>query len=59
MTTVFLRQVRRDLRTFFYYGGGYNYDSSVIRPRYEHSTTYVTTRAAALHCGQDEYNRSA
>jgi len=24
-------------------GGGYNYDSTAIRSRYDHSTTYVTT----------------
>jgi len=24
-------------------GCGYNYDSTSIRPRYDHSTTYVTT----------------
>jgi len=24
-------------------GGGYIYDSTAIRPRYDHSTTYVTT----------------
>jgi len=26
-----------------YFGGGYNYDSTAIRPRYDHSTTFVTT----------------
>ena len=29
-------------------GGGYNYDSTAIRPRYDHSTTYVTI--GLLHC---------
>jgi len=39
-------------------GGGYDYDSTAIRlhairPRYDHSTTYVTT--GLPHCGLDKY----
>ena len=30
-------------------GGGYDYDSTGIRPRYDHSTTYVTIVGGLLH----------
>jgi len=29
-------------------GGVYNYDSTAIRPRYDHSATYVTTVCGLL-----------
>ena len=35
------------------YVGCYNYVSTAIRPRYDHSTTYVTT--GLLHCDLNKY----
>jgi len=41
-------QVLHRRRSVFDKGGGYDYDSTAIQPRYNRSTTIVTT--GLLHC---------
>jgi len=31
--------------------GGYNHDSTAVRPRYDHSTIYMYITPGLLHCG--------